>query len=251
MPLCRTTTGLTGPLAGGRVDMERHELAHAERARATRSPQRFTWAVGRARARGGVALTDGAWKDGLVNAASPSHTSFEDYLVGEGAGDVKHEWCDGVVYAMSRGTPERARLTMRIARSITDALEKGCEVYSSDLMIYVEAEKLATYADVSVVCGAVETKIVRKNGKSLGEAVTNPTIVVEVLSDATERYDRDGKFQAYKRLSSLVEYILVSQDARCIEVYRRDNGDWRCETGGPGESVKVHGMTIGVDDVYE
>jgi Uma2 family endonuclease len=186
-----------------------------------------------------------------MNAASPSHTPFEDYLVGEAAGDVKHEWCDGVVYAMSRGTPEHARLTMRIARAIGTGLGKDCEVYSSDLMLYIEGAKLATYADASVVCGAIETKTVRKNGKSLGEAVTNPTIVVEVLSESTERYDRDGKFQAYKHLGSLEEYVLVSQDQRCIEVYRRDNGDWRCETGGPGQSVTVHGMTIGVDGVYE
>jgi Uma2 family endonuclease len=186
-----------------------------------------------------------------MNAASPSHTSFEDFLVVEAESDVKHEWCDGVVYAMSRGTPEHARLTMRIARSIGAAIEKGCEVYSSDLMLYVEAAKLSTYADVSVVCGSVETKTVSKNGKSLGEAVTNPTILVEVLSEATERYDRDGKFQAYRRLPSLKEYVLVSQDKRCIEVYRREGDAWVCETGGPGASVTIHGAKVGVDAVYE
>jgi Uma2 family endonuclease len=200
---------------------------------------------------GRLAFAAATWNDGGMNAASPTQVSFEDYLVGESTGDVKHEWCDGVVYAMSRGTPEHARLTMRIARSIGAALGKGCEVYSSDLMLYVEAAKLSTYADVSVVCGAVETKTVRKNGKSLGEAVTNPTLIVEVLSEATERYDRDGKFQAYRRLSSLQEYILVSQDERCIEVYRREGDDWRCETGGRGATVTVHGMPIAVDDVYE
>jgi Uma2 family endonuclease len=185
-----------------------------------------------------------------VTAASPRQTSFEDYLVGEATGDVKHEWCDGVVYAMSRGTPEHARLTMRIARSIGAALGKECEVYSSDLMLYVEAAKLSTYADASVVCGAVETKTVRRNGKSLGEAVTNPTIIVEVLSEGTERYDRDGKFQAYRQLASLEEYVLVSQDARCIEVYRREGAAWKCETGGPGANVTIHGAAIAVDDVY-
>jgi Uma2 family endonuclease len=140
---------------------------------------------------------------------------------------------------------------MRIARSIGAAIEKGCEVYSSDLMLYVEAAKLSTYADVSVVCGSVETKTVSKNGKSLGEAVTNPTILVEVLSEATERYDRDGKFQAYRRLPSLKEYVLVSQDKRCIEVYRREGDAWVCETGGPGASVTIHGAKVGVDAVYE
>ncbi len=186
-----------------------------------------------------------------MNAASPSTTSFEDYLVGEASSDDKHEWCDGVVYAMSRGTPEHARLTMRIARALGAALGKECEVYSPDLMLYVEAANLSTYADVTLVCGAVETKTVRKNGKSLGEAVTNPTILVEVLSDATERYDRDGKFQAYKRLASLQEYVLVSQEKPCIEVYKRGDSGWHCVTGGRGDSVSIHGANVAVNDVYE
>lgn len=186
-----------------------------------------------------------------MGAASPSYTTFEENLLSEATSDVKHEWCDGVVYAMSRGTPEHGRLTMRIARVVGNALAKGCEVYSYDTMLYVEAAKLSTYADASVVCGAIETKTVRKNGKSLGEAVTNPTIVIEVLSESTERYDRDGKFQAYKLMTSLEEYVLVSQDERRIEVYRRRDGDWSCETGGAGASVTIHGATIGVDSVYE
>lgn len=185
-----------------------------------------------------------------MNVASPKRVSFEDYLIGESSGDAKHEWCDGVVYAMSRGSPEHARLTMRIARAIGDALQDECEVYSSDLMLYVDAAKLSTYADASVVCGSVETKTVRKNGKSLGEAVTNPTVIIEVLSEATERYDRDGKFRAYQQLASLEEYVLVAQDERCIEVYRREGGTWRCETAGAGERVTIHGKAITVDGVY-
>ena len=185
-----------------------------------------------------------------MTAASPSHTSFEDYLVGEALSDLKHEWCDGVVYAMSRGTPEHGRLTARMIGALTSALQEGCEVYASDTMLYVELAKLSTYADASVVCGAVETKTVRKNGKSLGEAVTNPTVIIEVLSDATERYDRDGKFQSYKRLDSLREYVLVSQDDRRIEVYRLEGDGWLCETGGAGASVTIHGATISVDTVY-
>ncbi|MBL8743594.1 MAG: Uma2 family endonuclease [Myxococcales bacterium] len=186
-----------------------------------------------------------------MNAASPSFVTFEEYLVRERDGDVKHEWCDGVVYAMSRGTPEHARLTGRIIRAIGTAIEKGCEVYSSDAMIYVETAKLSTYADASVVCGALETKTVRKNGKSLGEAITNPTVVVEVLSESTERYDRDGKFQAYKQLSSLREYVLVSQDDKRIEVYRLTQGGWLADTSGAGGSVTIHGARIEVDAVYD
>lgn len=186
-----------------------------------------------------------------MNAASPTTTSFEDYLLVEASSEIKHEWCDGVVYAMSRGTPEHARLTARMIQVLGVALGPRCAVYSSDMMLYVELARLSTYADASVICGALETKTVRKNGKSLGEAVTNPTIIIEVLSESTERYDRDGKFQAYKQLASLEEYILVSQDARCIEVYRLQGGTWLCETGGPGASVSVHGTKIDVSEIYE
>jgi Uma2 family endonuclease len=187
-----------------------------------------------------------------VNAASPTTISFEEYLEREALStDVKHEWCDGVVYAMSRGTPEHGRLTAAMIAVLRNALSGRCATYASDTMLYIEAARLSTYADASVVCGPLETKKVVKNGKSLGEAITNPTVVVEVLSESTERYDRDGKFQAYKQLASLREYVLVAQDERRIEVYRRaDDGKWSFEIGDSGGRVTVHGAAVVVDDVY-
>jgi Uma2 family endonuclease len=187
-----------------------------------------------------------------VNAASPTRISFEEYLEREATSDDgKHEWCDGVVYAMSRGTPEHGRLTAAVIRVLGSALRGPCDAYASDTMLYVEAARLSTYADAMLVCGPLETKKVVKSGRSLGEAVTNPTVIVEVLSEATERYDRDGKFQAYKQLASLREYVLVAQDERRIEVYRRDEGGaWTFEVGESGGTVRVHGKTIAVDDVY-
>jgi Uma2 family endonuclease len=185
-----------------------------------------------------------------MNVASPTTTSFEAYIEAEATSDVKHEWCDGVVYAMSRGTPERARLTARVIQVLGAALEKPCSVYSPDMMIWIEAANLSTYADASVVCGPLQTKIVERNGRRLAEAVTNPTVIVEVLSEGTERYDRDGKFRAYKSLASLAEYVLVHQDEARIEVYRRQPDAWTCETGERGGSVTVHGRRIDVDVVY-
>ncbi len=187
-----------------------------------------------------------------MSAASPFHVSFEEYLAVEVADrDTKHEWSDGVVYAMSRGTPEHGRLTMRIGRLLGNVLGAGCEVYSPDTMLFVESARLSTYADAFVVCGLLETKVAKKNGRSFGEAVTNPTVIVEVLSESTERYDRDGKFQAYKQIASLEEYVLVAQDERRVEVYRRrEDATWACETSGAGGSVTIHGASIAVDDVY-
>jgi Uma2 family endonuclease len=75
--------------------------------------------------------------------------------------------------------------------------------------------------------------------------------IVEVLSESTERYDRDAKFQAYKLLSSVEEYILVGQYEPVVEVYRRAlGGEWTCATASTGDSFTVHGEAIRVDDVY-
>jgi Uma2 family endonuclease len=186
-----------------------------------------------------------------MSAASPTRVAYDDYLVAEVASDEKHEWCDGVVYAMSRGSLEHARLVAKLCHVLQATLGRTCTVFGSEAMIYVEAARLSTYADASVVCGALETKVVKKNGRSLGEALTNPTVIVEVLSESTERYDRDAKFQAYKRLASVEEYVLVSQDARCVEVYRRAEGDrWSHEVAGPGGRVAIHGASVATDDVY-
>jgi Uma2 family endonuclease len=97
---------------------------------------------------------------------------------------------------------------------------------------------------------------VKRGGKALGEGVTNPTVIVEVLSSSTERYDREEKFGHYRHLSSLKEYVLVSQDEPLIEVFRRPadaheaRTRWPGESGRPGETVTIHGAAIEVADVY-
>jgi Uma2 family endonuclease len=181
------------------------------------------------------------------------YVTFADYLEGERPGDVKHEWFDGAVYAMSRGTPEHARLSARMMWVVTNALAGECDVYSSDMMLYVAEVKLSTYADGSVVCGPLETVTVKKNGRSLGEAVCNPTVIIEVLSESTERYDREEKFGYYRELRSLQEYVLVSQNEILVEVFRRaaaDGGRWECQVGRAGGTVTIHGHGIAVDDIY-
>ena len=105
---------------------------------------------------------------------------------------------------------------------------------------------------VPVIVSSLETVTVKKNGNSIGEAVTNPAVIIEVLSDSTERYDREEKFGYYRRMPSLEAYVLLSQDAAVIEVYRRVDGGgrWPCTVGRPGEQVTIHGVAVAVDDVY-
>src|SRR3954465_12104991 len=103
----------------------------------------------------------------MVDASLKPYVTFADYLEAEQSSNVKHEWFNGAVYAMSRGTPEHARLSLRIGRLIGNALPADCEAYSGDLMLYVAGAKLSTYADASVVCGELETITVKRHGKSL------------------------------------------------------------------------------------
>ena len=120
-------------------------------------------------------------------------------------------------------------------------------MFSADLLIRVLATGLATYPDLSVVCGRLERDPEDAN------TVVNPIVLVEVLSDSTERYDRGEKFAHYRRIPSLKEYVLVSQHAPRIEVFRR-NEDGRA---GPSTSRKLReraahviGCELAVDEMY-
>lgn len=178
--------------------------------------------------------------------------SYEDYLVAEERSDLKHEWLNGLVYAMSRGTPEHARLSMNVGAALRTALKGTCTAYSSDAMLFVRETSLSTYADASVTCGAVETHRVVKNGRALGEAITNPVLIVEVLSDGTQGYDRGEKFAHYMRIPSLEEYVLVAQTEQRVEVFRRPDsgGHWEHVVATAGQTIMLHGQVIAVDDIY-
>ena len=184
----------------------------------------------------------------MGNAAEQTVVSYEAYLALERATDQKHEWLDGQVYAMAGGTPLHAALSARMLIELGRILgDRPCVPYSSDLKIRVPKTKLATYADAAVVCGESRRDDEDRN------AVTNPIVLVEVLSDSTERWDRNGKFRHYRKLESLRDYVLVSQHERLIEVYSRDaEGRWVLSEAGEGEAVRVSSLegNIEVDRVY-
>src|SRR5262245_35394472 len=176
-------------------------------------------------------------------------TPFDEYLELEAKSDTKHEWINGLIYAMSRGTPEHGRLSAAMVRALPQTSE--CRVYSSDTLLYIEKAQHSTYADASIVCGAILTRGAKdKNGKSLGEAITNPRVVVEVLSRSTELRDRNERFALFQQLDSLEEYVLVSQDEHRIEVRRRDGRNWTSDVKCAGEMIKIHGLDIAVDTIY-
>jgi Uma2 family endonuclease len=174
---------------------------------------------------------------------------YDEYRRFEDSNPAKHEFIDGHILAMAGGTPAHARLQGAVLYALERRLEgKPCQPFPSDLRVRVRATGMATYPDVTVICGAVET-----DPEDL-HAVTNPTVIVEVLSDRTERYDRGEKFEHYRTIPSLREYVLVSHRERHVEVRRRGGvGEWRETHARRGEVVELTalGITVGVDEIYE
>jgi Uma2 family endonuclease len=180
-----------------------------------------------------------------VAEAAHARPSFTEYLAAERGRDLKHEYHDGTERAMSGGTIEHGRLAARLQRLVGRAISgRTCEVYSSDVLIRVTATNRALYPDVSVVCGRLEQD---------GDAIINPVVIVEVLSPSSEAYDRGEKFRHYRRVPSLREYVLVSQDQRLVEVWRREGEAWAPSEFGPGTVIRLTSIDadISIDELYE
>ncbi len=155
----------------------------------------------------------------MTDAAHKLTYTFAEYLALERAGDTKHELINGEIFAMAGGTPEHGRLATRVIRALaTQLADRPCEAFSSDVLLRVRATNLGTYPDISVVCGRLERDPEDPN------VIVNPIVLVEVLSDGTERYDRGEKLAHYRRIPSLQEYVLVSpRTSRASEVFRRND----------------------------
>ena len=173
---------------------------------------------------------------------------YTAYLALERETDWKHEWFDGQVYAMAGAKPAHNAVAARMIMELGRLLDgRPCDVYTSDQKIRVLATGLATYPDALVVCGAAEFD------PEDPVAITNPRLVVEVLSGSTELYDRSTKFEHYKRIPSLCDYVLVSQHDAHVEVYSRDEGGrWLYTDAHAGERVALPslGGVLELDRVY-
>jgi len=183
----------------------------------------------------------------MMPARKPTMT-YAEYFAFEDKSVERHEFLNGEVFAMSGGTIEHARLIATTTHVLMGALQsRPCSVYSAELRIRIRPTGLTTYPDVSVVCGKAEID------SEDPHAIVNPTLVVDVLSDSTEAYDRGEKAGHYRHLPSLREYVLVSQHGPRIEVYRKNEaGRWELyeyESGGRVELASV-GCTLAVDEVY-
>jgi Uma2 family endonuclease len=182
----------------------------------------------------------------MSNLAEVRYLSADDYLAGECVSPVKHEFVDGEVFAMAGATEEHVTVTGNVFAMLRAHVRGGpCRVYMADMKLRVETARAFFYPDCFVTCDPGDA------ARSL--AKEGARVVIEVLSDGSEAYDRGGKFAAYRQLPTLEEYVLIDPRTRSVEVFRRHAEGWLLEPV-PADGrlcLRTLGFECSLDAVYE
>jgi Uma2 family endonuclease len=173
----------------------------------------------------------------------------EEYLAREVDALTKSEYVRGQIHAMSGGTDDHATIAMSVGSALLAALrERGCRVMSSDMKVRT-AQGVMRYPDVSVVCGPREY-----NGRGK-RVITNPVLVVEMLSDSPEKTDRGEKLLEYQTMPSLTDYMIVSQHELLVQHYARaEAGHWDYQAVQSIDAtfnVPSLNITLALADIYD
>jgi Uma2 family endonuclease len=172
--------------------------------------------------------------------AAPARLTVHEYFALDEASEVKHELVDGVPWAVAGGTPAHSLLAANAVASLANRLRGGpCRTFNSDLRVSV-TDRTFAYPDATVVCGELQTH------PQNADTVTNPVLVVEVLSPTTEIFDRGRKREFYALVPSMRAVVLVSSERAVVEVVERRGDDWSWQLAeGLDSSVLIH--ALGVD----
>lgn len=173
-----------------------------------------------------------------------------DYLALERQAETKSEYLNGYIYAMSGASRNHNRITLSLGSMLHSRLkDKPCEPFVNDMRVKVSPTGLYTYPDVIVVCDEPQFEDTQL------DTLLNPKVIIEVLSDSTEKYDRGDKFAHYRALESLTDYLLVAQNQPRIEHFARQNdGSWRYAVAdGLDTEIEIAtiGSTLRLAEVYE
>ena len=175
-----------------------------------------------------------------------SRLTEADYLLGELASEIRHEYVDGEVFAMAGAGEAHNLIAGNIFAKLRGLVRGGpCRVYISDMKLRVKTWKAYYYPDVMVTCDPTDSDANYKE---------RPSLVVEVLSPSTERTDRREKMLAYRTLPDLREYLLVATDKQHVELYRRDAQDeWQLTNINPSDGIHLEslGYDLSLNDIYE
>ena len=172
-----------------------------------------------------------------------------EYLAIERKAESKSEFFDGEMFAMAGGSPMHSLIATNLTSEVRGRLKRGpCLPFNSDLRLKTVTTGLITYPDLTVIFGPLEYATDEE------DTVSNPTLLAEVLSDSTEAYDRGRKFEHYRQIASLREYLLVSQKEPRIEQFiRQQNNEWLLrETSGLTATLTLPSLkiTIALSEVF-
>ena len=184
-----------------------------------------------------------------MSALPEPYLAPEEYLAIERKAAYKSEYSDGEMYAMSGASREHNRITVNLVRVIGNQLRgSSCEPFSADMRVRIPFPRRYVYPDLVVACGEAEFE------DDELDVLLNPVLIIEVLSPSTENYDRGTKLGWYRRISSLREYVLVSQDSPHIERFvKRDEGWVLTDTDGIEAVVRLEsiGCQLALADIYD
>ncbi|RKT45469.1 Uma2 family endonuclease [Thiocapsa rosea] len=186
-----------------------------------------------------------------MSAAPQPGFSFDDWLAIERtATDQRSEYVDGEIFAMAGGTEEHNLIVLNVGAELRNQLkDRPCRVYPRDMKVHIAADDVGIYPDVMVICGE------RRFHDGRRDVVTNPTLIVEVLSDSTEAYDRGDKFRHFRSLRSLQAYLLLSQYRMQAELFlRQPDGTWSLSSyQDPSESIQLRVVEaeLSLAEVYD
>ena len=180
-------------------------------------------------------------------AVLQNHLSIEQYLQWEEQQEEKHEYVNGMIYAMAGATENHVSITANFTAIILSHLRGNqCKVLSSDMKVNIAVKNIYYYPDILVTCDERDRQ--SKKHKSY------PCVIIEVLSNSTEAKDRGVKFANYQTIETLQEYVLVNQQEQRIEVFRRtDRKFWLLQTYTAGELIELQSINlqISIDAIYE
>jgi Uma2 family endonuclease len=183
----------------------------------------------------------------MVTSQRYRYIAPEEYLANEAQSQVKHEYVDGQVYAMAGGSDAHATIALNLASGLRNHIRgTGCRVFMSDMKARIEPLNIFYYPDVMVTCDPRD--------RELPLFKRHPCLIVEVLSNSTEAFDRGDKFADYQHLESLKEYVLISQKRQRVDCFQRNpEGFWALYFFNPGDTVHLISVDfqISVDALYE
>ncbi len=171
----------------------------------------------------------------------------EEYFAWEEQQLERHEYIDGEVYAMTGGTVNHSQIAVNSVSLLSGHLRgTGCKTLNSDCRVNIIESNDYTYPDISVTCD--------DRDKTTTKYITYPCLIIEVLSDSTEAYDRGGKFRMYRQNPILQDYVLVSSEKMEVDLYRKtESGSWEIINYQTGDTIELKSvnLTFPIERIYE